>query len=99
MILNAVALFFLMELDNVIVTDEDYKVCGKQLKKIDRKYKQLKKNHLDMNDDNDEEVVNDSRSKCCREVCGWITYHFHFLVKFGCLVCGVFAPFFIFMCW
>jgi len=69
MILNAVALFFLMELDNMMVTDEDYEVCSEHLQEVLENYtpdvrinEDYKDKHDGNEDDNDDEEIERTQS-------------------------------------
>eukprot|EP01084_Bolivina_argentea_P212390 361046_1 len=109
LILNAVALFFVLDLDNAIITEKDYAECEHMLQQILNEYKPKK----EINEYYDEKNWNcwgqidqkkENRNvldfRCCCQVASLMSLRFFaMLIKvFGYSV-GLIMPFYIFLCW
>eukprot|EP01084_Bolivina_argentea_P130384 230164_1 len=106
MILNAVALFFMLELDDLMVSSQAYGDCKQHLEKL------LDEKYMSDNQINKEYLDNEKNSVCCNDIsnvsvnvtcCSKLMYRFGIIfslfVKVCCYVFGFIAPFVIFFCW
>lgn len=114
MILNSVALFFMLELDDMLVTEQDYLDCEEHLRntlkneyvpnvEINNEYMSMRKEIKSVNN------TKESNSKNCKEKCCFgscllsslylIINAFSVFVTCICFLSGFIAPFVIFFCW
>ena len=89
MILNAIALLFLIKLDDAVVTEQDYKDC---------------RVYLDSLESYDKDFSKDDKKGCggdCKCNCVWyyVVKRFGDLVRIVCYIAGFLAPIVIFICW
>mmetsp|Transcript_41101 Transcript_41101/g.36274 ORF Transcript_41101/g.36274 Transcript_41101/m.36274 type:complete len:104 (-) Transcript_41101:91-402(-) len=96
MVLNAVALFFMIELDDMLVTHEDYEDVFEGAQAFLKQYVDRNSVMADVN----EVVVS---KQACSE--GNLTRlskcvdHFGFFIRFIAFICGLFAPIWIVICY
>eukprot|EP01083_Nonionella_stella_P023316 64495_1 len=90
MILNALALFFMLELDEVILSYQDYRDVEACLNAFNEKY----------NKNRYKGKENGQVSTCgAQNVCAKVTNVFAFFVRFCLYLGGAVLPFLIFVCW
>eukprot|EP01084_Bolivina_argentea_P270459 459884_1 len=105
MILNALALFFMLEADNTIVYFQDYDEIPKIWNKFGEKYEQCLQNSHSLKQNNSERKQKTHRCpkcyRCCERLCQHqqIPHIFAVTVTGLMYLVGAVAPFFIFFCW
>eukprot|EP01084_Bolivina_argentea_P008498 15904_1 len=102
MILNAVALFFLIELDDLMVTEQDYIDCKQHIEIVLKKYKpdvpQIGNSLHQRSNSTVEQVYNKCES-CMIPFMYYLAHSLGVFATFLCYFCGALLPFVIFYCY